>query len=254
MPHPIERLRWVARADGVTATLLVREAAGALASVGTTDPAGLVMGVRRLIARHPTVGPMWWLAAKVLVSLDPVAEAWGAATELDDDPTPEVLAAHLPDDATVTILGWPEQVGEVLRHRGDLEVLVVESRGEGSAMARRLESAGVAAYDVPESGLGAAVRESSLVVLEAAALGPDGFVAVSGSLAAAAVARAADIPVWVVAGVGACYRGGCGTRWSVDWRIRAIPGTSIRDRSARCGVESDDARGVASPGRRGQAR
>ena len=34
------------------------------------------------------------------------------------------------------------------------------------------------------------------------ALGPTGFIAVSGSYAAAAVARQADIPVWVVAGSG----------------------------------------------------
>ena len=40
------------------------------------------------------------------------------------------------------------------------------------------------------------------MVLEASALGSDYFLAPSGSRAAAAVARAAGVPVWLVAGVG----------------------------------------------------
>jgi len=46
------------------------------------------------------------------------------------------------------------------------------------------------------------VALADVVLLEAVALGPDGFVAVTGSLTAAAVARHLDVPVWVVAGVG----------------------------------------------------
>jgi hypothetical protein len=201
VPHPIERLRWVARAEGAGPSLLVREAAGALASIGDDLP-GLVTGCRRLIDRHPAVGPMWWLGARVLASGDPVSEAYAAAGDLDDDPTSQVLAAHLPDEVTVTILGWPEQAGDALRRRGDLEVLVVEAKGEGEVFARRLTADGVDAYEVSGSGLGSAVRESGLVLLEASALGPTGVVAASGSLAAAAVAKALGIDVWVVAGAG----------------------------------------------------
>ena len=74
--HPIERLRLVARAgaEGRSA-LLAREAATALAMF-SDDPAGLVTACRRLVDRHPTSGPMWWLAARVLVSSDPGGEAW----------------------------------------------------------------------------------------------------------------------------------------------------------------------------------
>ena len=43
---------------------------------------------------------------------------------------------------------------------------------------------------------------SGLVLLEANALGPDGFVALSGARAAAAVGRLAGIGVWLVAGEG----------------------------------------------------
>ena len=74
--------------------------------------------------------------------------------------------------------------------------------GEADTFVRRLESAGVDAYDVPESGLGTAVREGTIVLLEAEALGPDGFVATTGSLAAAATARQLEREVWVVAGAG----------------------------------------------------
>lgn len=201
MPHPIERLRWVARAEGAGPGVLAREAAVALAS-GGGDVAGMVTGCRRLVDRHIAVGPVWWLAARVLVSNDPSAEAWAAASELEGDPTSGVVAAHIPDEATVAVIGWPEQAAEALRRRGDIEVLVVECNGDGRALARRLDATGVEAFDVPEAGLGAAVRESGLVLLEASALGPDGFVAQSGSLAAAAVARSLGIDVWVVAGVG----------------------------------------------------
>jgi hypothetical protein len=55
---------------------------------------------------------------------------------------------------------------------------------------------------IPDAGIGAAVANADVVLLEADALGPDGFVAASGSRAAAASAAHAGVPVWVVAGVG----------------------------------------------------
>ncbi len=51
-------------------------------------------------------------------------------------------------------------------------------------------------------GLGAAVADADLVLLEASAIGPDGFVGVAGSRAAAAVAAHDETPVWLVSGVG----------------------------------------------------
>ncbi len=201
MPHPIERLRWVARAEGAGPSLLVREAAEALALVAE-DLAGTVTACRRLIDRHPQVGPMWWLGARVLAAEDPGAEAYAAADAIDADPTARVVAASLPDDVTVTVLGWPEQAAAALRRRGDLEVLVVDSGAEGSRLVGRLCSSGGDAVSVPEGGLGGAVQESALVLLEATALGPDGFVATSGSLAAAALGAGLGVEVWVVAGAG----------------------------------------------------
>jgi hypothetical protein len=65
----------------------------------------------------------------------------------------------------------------------------------------------VDAVDVPDAGVAAAVAASDVVVLEASASGPSGFVAPTGSRAAAAVARHAGIPVWLVAGVGRALPG-----------------------------------------------
>ena len=199
--HPIERLRYVARAEGAGPSLLVRESAEALAGFGS-DPIGMVTACRRLVERHPAVGPVWWLAAKVLAASEQRAEAWRAAEEIESDTTPSVLAKALPDDATVVLLGWPEQASEAVRRRGDLEILVVDCAGEGSGLSRRLRSVGVDTLDVPDTGLGAAVAEADLVLLEASALGGDGFVSVAGARAAAAVARQVGTPVWVVAGTG----------------------------------------------------
>jgi hypothetical protein len=199
--HPIERLRYVARSSGASQVVLVRETAGALAALGF-DPPGLVTACRRILDRHPVSAALWWLSARVLTSNDPMNEAWLAADEMTADRTGDELAWSLPEDATVTVLGWPDVIGEALVRRGDVEVLVVDALGEGSGLVRRLLHSDVEALDVPASGLGAAVASSDLVLLEASAIGPSGFVAIAGARAAAAVGHQADVPVWVVGGVG----------------------------------------------------
>lgn len=199
--HPIERLRYVARASGASHELLVRETAGAM-SAFADDPAGLITASRRVVARQPTSGPVWWLAARVLTAPDPMVEAWAAVEEMSNDGTSRELSYALPDEATITVIGWPEAVGEALLHRGDSTVLVVDALGEGAAFSHRLLMADVDAEDVPAIGLGAAVADSDLVLLEASAVGPTEFLGVAGSRAAAATARHAGVPVWLVAGVG----------------------------------------------------
>jgi len=199
--HPIERLRYVARSSGAPQEVLVRETAAALAALGF-DPPGLVTACRRILDRHPLSGPLWWLAARVLTGNDPIAEAWNAADDVTADDTGGLLAYALPDDAVVCVLGWPDVIGDALPRRGDVEVLVVDALGEGSGLVRRLLHADVEAADVPMAGLGAAVVDSDLVLLEASAIGPNGFIAVAGSRAAAATAKHAGVPVWLVGGVG----------------------------------------------------
>jgi hypothetical protein len=199
--HPIERLRYVARASGVPQRVIVQETASALASFGS-DPQGLVTACRRIVSRQPTSGPLVWFASRVLTAGDPGSEIWEAAGVLQADPTPNELVHALPEDATVSVLGWPDELGDVLPRRGDLTVMVIDTLSEGSGFANRLLHADVEAIDVPLAGLGAAVAASSLVLLESPAIGPDEFLGVAGSRAAAAVARHAGIPVWLVGGVG----------------------------------------------------
>jgi hypothetical protein len=200
--HPIERLRYVARASGVDPALLVRETAAALAAVVRVEPAGLVPACRRLVERHLTTGPIWWLAARVLTAADPIGEAWAAAAEMDDDKTASGLARALPDDATVTIIGWPDTTAAALRRRGDLEVLIGDAMGDGAALSRRLVDSGIDAAVIPDAGVAAAVVVSDLVLIEALAAGPSGVLATTGSHAAAAVAAQAGLPVWAITAVG----------------------------------------------------
>ena len=199
--HPIERLRYVARAGAVDPAVLVQESAAALAGLDD-EPGNLILSARRLLSRHPGSGPLWALCARLLTASDGRRAAYEFVSLVEDDPTSTVLAANLPDEARITVLGWPDLIGDALRRRGDLAVLVVDARGEGSPFARRLQAMDVDAEEVDESGLGAACAYSDVIVLEASAVGADGFFGVPGSLAAASVGRATGVPVWLVAGEG----------------------------------------------------
>jgi hypothetical protein len=217
--HPIERLRWVARSPEGDSSLVAAEAADALAGFAD-DPAGLVIASRRLIERRPASAPLWWLASRVLCSLEPAFEAMDAAAELERDRTPVALAGDLPG-GTVAIVGWPDQAAAALRMRGRMargedtadRVVLVPSRnaramgGAGAATdswgcADWLQGHGVDARLLRAGEETAAARRCVLALLEATAIGPDTFLAATGSAALAAAAREAKRPVWLVAGVG----------------------------------------------------
>ncbi len=200
--HPIERLRWVARAPEADVGLAAVEAAEALAAFAD-DPPGLVIACRRLIGRRPSAGPLWWLASRVLCALDPVAEAYAAMADLERDPTDALLAIELPG-GTVAVVGWPELTSRALR---DAERVAVVDSGsgvsptsrDGRRLLHRLDALGI---DARLLGVEAAARRAALVVLEAHAAGPSGFVAAAGSGALARAAQEAAVPVWLVVGVG----------------------------------------------------
>ncbi len=200
--HPLERLRYVARVQGADPALLAVEMAESLAEIAGEDPAGLVPACRRLVDRHPSNGPVWWLSARLLSSPDPADAASEAAGALTHDPTAGRLAAALPDDAVVAAVGWPDVVGEALRRRGDLEVLLVDGGGESAGLLHSLEAAGAAVCPVPDWGVAAAASVAGVVLVEASLAGPGGLLAAPGSYAAAAVAARAGVAVWAVAGVG----------------------------------------------------
>lgn len=199
--HPVERLRYVARATGYPQHVIVSETARALASYAN-DPQGLVTACRRMVQRQPGSAPLVWLCARVLCAGDPYSEIRSAIEAFESDTTSRELAHVLPDDATVVVLGWPELIGAALPRRGDVEVLVVDVHQEGGGLVMQLVDTDVNAVDVPLAGLGAAVAEADLVLLEAGAVAPAEFLGISGSLAAASVAHSHEVPVWLVAGVG----------------------------------------------------
>ena len=92
--HPIERLRFVARANGVEDSLLAVEATAALMAFAEQPPA-LVAGCRRVLARQMLCGPLWWACARLLTAQDVWAVAQDTITELEDDPTTAALAYAL---------------------------------------------------------------------------------------------------------------------------------------------------------------
>ena len=243
--HPIERLRYVARASGADQALLVRETAQALvglprrpgrpggrapaASSTATRPRGRCGGCAPGCSPRPTAN----------------REAWDAVDEISGDPTPTELAYALEADITVCLIGWPELVGEALPRRGDVEVLAVDSLGEGSGLVRRLMQAGIDAVDVPTSGLGAAVAASTCCSSRRWPPAPTGFVAVSGSLAAATVARHAEVP-----GVGRRRRGSLAAGPHVDRARRpaGTPAPRTRGTSTRRSCRFDLVDRVCGPG------
>jgi hypothetical protein len=164
--NPMEHLRIVARSQSGSRRL-ASEAAWALADlVYWVEPQGLVPACRRLVEWHPAAGALWNLAVRVLAAPDPADEARVVSSELAADTTAQELAHLIPQGARVVSVG-----GEVWRE------------------ARRLRP------DVREAGRGS---DADLVVIEADALGPGGFVARRG----ATEVVGGDAPVWLIASTG----------------------------------------------------
>lgn len=204
--QPIERLRTVARAEGAAAPGLVAEAASALAAL-TGDPRALVTAGRRLTERQPSCGPLWWLAARVLTSLEPRAAAVAAVDDVHRDPTAGRLAASAAGDITVTLVGSGGSGAAAVSRRLDLRVLVADVDDDAYGLVSRLGREGSQATLVAAPALGAAVVRSDLLLVECSAAGPSGFAAPAGALAACAVASHAGVPSWIVAGVGTMLPG-----------------------------------------------
>ncbi|HTH04549.1 MAG TPA: hypothetical protein VL916_01715 [Ilumatobacteraceae bacterium] len=201
--HPIERLRHIARSSGGDQRVLVQETALALRALGH-DPAELVVSCRRIVERHPTSGPLWWLCAHLLTASDPGRAGRELAARIDADPTPEVLIEGLPEGAAVCVVGWPDLAGEAALRRGDLSVFAVDALDQGRGFARRLDRAGVTAELVDAGGVAAAVLAADIVLVEALAASPTELLAVPCSRAAASVAYCSEVPLWAVVGVGRC--------------------------------------------------
>lgn len=199
--HPIEHLRYVARAHGVDPAALVEETAHALGSL-YVDPAGLVVACRRIVERHPFTGPLWWLCANVSTSSEPFEAVWELADQIRRDRTAAELGAALPDDGCVVTIGDPSVIGSGLARRGDVRVLALDIDHSATSFVRRLERNDVDYEPVDAGAAGAATRVADVVLIEALALDAERAVVPSGSSTIAAAASAWGTPVWLVAGVG----------------------------------------------------
>ena len=122
--HPIERLRYVARAGWAGPASLGAEAAYALADLAEYEPAALVPACRRLLERNPSCGPLWWVAARLCSAGDPSAEAERCTEELEEDPTLELLEQAISDNARVVRHGGVSDVAAA-----DLVVIETDALG-----------------------------------------------------------------------------------------------------------------------------
>ncbi len=176
--HPIERLRYVARAGVVPVAPLVRESAAALSSFAD-DPKGLLTSCRRLLARRSDCGPLVWLAARMLAAMDPRSEARRVVSELDADTTGRVLLRGLDSLAA----------GSSVLAVGELGVFAAELQDRPDL--RWMEP------DDPE-----AVGLADLVLIASDCTGPSHALVVAEAVPAAEAARDRGAPVWLVAGAG----------------------------------------------------
>jgi len=199
--HPIEHLRYVARAQGADPAALVEETAHALGSL-RFDPSGVVVACRRIVERHPFTGALWWLCASVSTSSEPFDAVWELAEEIRRDPTDAELATALPDDATVVTIGAPDAIGDGLIRRGDVRVLALDAGHSATQFLRKLERYDVDSDPVDAGAAGAAVRSADVVLVEALACDSERAIVPIGSSTIAAAAIAWGRPVWLVAGVG----------------------------------------------------
>jgi hypothetical protein len=123
--HPIERLRYVARSGDADPVMIAIEAAEALAGLAHT-PQALVPSCRRLLEAHPSCGPLWWVAARMIVADEARGAAYSSIDALEQDQTAEELASSFPAGASVVIPARRD-LADALDLRPDLAVTVVGS-------------------------------------------------------------------------------------------------------------------------------
>ena len=199
--HPIEHLRYVARATGADPVSLVNETAQALRGL-RSEPAGLVLAARRIVERHPTCAPLWWLCASVLAAADPFDRARELSALMDADETTNHLVNALPGDATVCIVGWNPTALEAIARRGDCRAIIIDSFGTGDAAVNALERLDIDVQGVTLEHAAVGVRMSDVVIIDALGCGGTEVLSVGGSHAVAALAYCNNLPAWTVTRLG----------------------------------------------------
>ncbi|MGI9607578.1 MAG: hypothetical protein ACR2P0_15730 [Acidimicrobiales bacterium] len=126
--HPIERLRYVARAGSAPDRVLVAESVPAITAFAH-DSGALLVALRQLIGRQPESPGLLVLAARVLAGMDLIAEAWSLVDSMEADPT-----IGIADAMPMVSEGGPEIIESIASGPG--EVLCAHGTREWIRQAR----------------------------------------------------------------------------------------------------------------------
>ena len=223
--HPIEHLRYVARAHGADPVEVAMGAADALAGI-SRDPAAALVAARRLVEHHPTNAPLWSVCAHAVTSMDPYRDVDDLARRIANDATATNLVDALDGASTICMIGWSGHLVDALARRGDIHALVVDSLGDGQDAMRYLSRREVSCELVAPEGLASAAECADATILSALAVGNDSVLCAGGSLALAAVAYSVEQPVWMVASEGTRLPDGLFTAMVAGVRDRPDPWAS----------------------------
>ena len=223
--HPIEHLRYVARAHGADPVEVALGAADALAGV-SRDPAAALVSARRLVEHHPTNAPLWSVCAHAVTSMDPYRDVDDLAKRIANDSTATNLVDALEGATTICMVGWSGHLVDALARRGDIHALVVDSLGDGQDALRYLSRREVSCELVAPEGMASAAESADATILSALAVGDESVLCVGGSLALAAVAYCVQQPVWMVASEGTRLPSGLFTAMVNGVRDRPDPWAS----------------------------
>lgn len=209
--HPIERLRWIARADDEPAASLASEAAWTLGELAQQEPTALLTACRRLLDRHPACGPLWWVSARLAAADDPVEVARRAAAELCSDTTPGRLARALRTSITaadVVALTMPVELSVASLEASKPHPVRV--LGLPWSLRRAMRALSEVASDVTGWSPGEereALEGASVLIVEALAAGPRAVLVDAGVAAAVQAALDGSVPPWIVIGAGRALPG-----------------------------------------------
>jgi hypothetical protein len=210
--HPIERLRWIARAEDEPAASLACEAAWTLGELSIQEPTALLTACRRLLDRHPACGPLWWVSARMAAADDPVEAGRRAAAELSSDATPDRIVKALRASVTasdVVVLTQPFELS--LACLASSRPRPIRILGSPWSLRQAVRSLSEVAADITGWASGEereALDGASVVVIEALAAGPRSALVDPGSATAIRVAMEASVPAWIVIGTGRALPGG----------------------------------------------
>jgi hypothetical protein len=209
--HPIERLRWIARAEGESAAVLAGEAAWTLSELAATEPAALLTACRRLLERHPDCGPLWWTAARLVSGDDALEEGRRAANQLCSDSTPDRLASALRGAVAageVILLTVPADISRQALEKGRAWSVRLLSGHFGIRYEMRSLgplAGGVTGYLAGEED--EALDGASVLVVEALAAAGSQCLVEPVAAGAVEAAVAAGVPAWLVVGMGRALPG-----------------------------------------------